>query len=365
MARTAGITCTPRSTLNIVACSKFASTFRAQVDKGGTTGCANETTFQDVYVSPRIRREMFGVNSWWSMRRITRPWSAVTSAEESRAHSSIARRSYDPCKMNASPRSLHPSHPRHGLSTIQPPAKSSVPVKRNTEFHLNPSSFRSRILPSIQHPPTPVGLFLFILYLYWNKGQRVDKNIYIEIAPPERGRQFPRATPFPSLAQKIYRERRKPFRGGMILVAPWTDAHQPNGLEPAFWRVEDAHPKRRAVTEGSDVFPDGRETSVVVSPVSDAENIPSMRRCGYVGFLLSASLFTSLSLPPSTVLAYPEQVTNDGHGITSRKLHPLPSTPPSECARPRLLDYTPRCERSFRRNTSLPSAETERSGFPR
>lgn len=77
----------------------------------------------------------------------------------------------------------------------------------------------------------------------------------------------------------------------------------------------------------------------------------------------SISLFVFLLLP-LTVLAYPELVTNDGHGITSRKLHPYHPLLPRECASPRLLDYSPDCE-SFYRNTALPFSKTERSGFPR
>lgn len=54
------------------------------------------------------------------------------------------------------------------------------------------------------------------------------------------------------------------------------------------------------------------------------------------------SFRSPLLLSPATLLAYPEQVTNDGHGITSRKLHPYHHHPflPRECASPRLLDYT-------------------------
>lgn len=97
--------------------------------------------------------------------------------------------------------------------------------------------------------------------------------------------------------------------------------------------------------------------------VSVVENHPSRRGDAVTSVSSLRPPLFSLSLPlsPSTVLAYPEQVTNEGHGITSRKLHPRHHPfLPRECASPKLLDYTS-AKPSTEQNTALPFAKTKRS----
>lgn len=87
------------------------------------------------------------------------------------------------------------------------------------------------------------------------------------------------------------------------------------------------------------IFREENERGRIVLPVSVVENHPPSMRLRQFPPCAHLSFRSPLLL--STVLAYPEQVTNDGHGIASRKLHPYHHPfPPRECASPRLLDYT-------------------------
>lgn len=90
------------------------------------------------------------------------------------------------------------------------------------------------------------------------------------------------------------------------------------------------------MTEGSNVFSKGQ--SEVVSLVSDVENIPSMRRCGYVGFLLSASPFA-----PFLFLSVDRTcVSRTGYKRRARYYKPQITPPPT--VSPRALAATRMCQ---------------------
>lgn len=71
-----------------------------------------------------------------------------------------------------------------------------------------------------------------------------------------------------------------------------------------------------------------------------------MRRCGYAGFLLPRlPLLLSFFSTPWPYLRIPNRLQTTGTVLQAANYARATPSLPRECARPRLLDYTPDCEK--------------------